>query len=354
MSDGEAKGAAASSGAVPSMQNITRRILFAVLLGLAVYAVIVLYRDARSIADRLATYAWWTFAAACGLAFTNYVLRFLKWEYYLAVLDVRGIPKGESFLTFLSGFVLTVTPGKVGEVFKSFILYQTWGVPIERTAPIVVAERVTDLIGVIALITIGSLSFPGGVIWASIGAAAVTLLLACVASRRLSELLLRPLPGLPGALGRAGRRIAPKLLRAVDSLRDLTAPRRLVWPTALSIVGWSLEGVGLWTILHGFGERPPLTLTAFFYATATLAGALVPVPGGLGVTDELLEEQLHRLGGVTSATATASMLLVRFATLWFAVAVGFTALGILRARHPALASPAADKGEGGRAEGRPS
>jgi len=321
-----------------SIQRISRRIVLAILLGVVIYGAIVLHRGASLIADRIATYAWWTFAAACGLAFTNYVLRFLKWEYYLSVLNIRGIPKGESFLTFLSGFVLTVTPGKVGEVFKSLILFQTRGIPIERTAPIVVAERVTDLIGVIAIIAVGSLKLPGGLIWASIGAGVVALLLACVASRRLSELVLRPLPGLPGALGRAGQKLVPKLLRALDSLRDLTTPRRLLWPTALSVVAWSLEGLGLYTILHGFGEKPPLPLTAFFYATATLAGALIPVPGGLGVTDELLEQQLARLGGVEAATATASMLLVRFATLWFAVAVGFAALGILRARHPALAS----------------
>jgi len=37
------------------------------------------------------------------LAFTNYILRFLKWEYYLAKLDVRGVPKLDSLLTFLSG-----------------------------------------------------------------------------------------------------------------------------------------------------------------------------------------------------------------------------------------------------------
>lgn len=320
------------------MGRLTRRIVGAMLLGVAVYGVIVLYRGASAIATRFETYAWWTFAAACGLAFSNYVLRFLKWEYYLAVLDVRGIPKGESFLTFLSGFVLTVTPGKVGEVFKSLILFQTRGVPIERTAPIVVAERVTDLIGVIAMIAVGSLSFPGGLFWASAGAVMVALLLAFVASPGLSGALLRPLPNLPGALGRAGARIAPKVVEALLGLRSLTSPRRLIWPTLLSIAAWSLEGIGLWTILHGFGEHPPLPLTAFFYATATLAGALVPVPGGLGVTDKLLEEQMARLGGVGGATATASMLLVRFATLWFAVAVGFTALGILRARHPALAS----------------
>ena len=96
--------------------------------------------------------------------------------------------------------------------------------------------------------------------------------------------------------------------------------------------------MGLWLILKGFGQHTPLALAVFFYATATLAGALIPVPGGLGVTDKLLEEQLARLGGVASTAATAAMLLIRFATLWFAVLVGFAALSILRAKHPGLAN----------------
>jgi glycosyltransferase 2 family protein len=320
------------------LNKLTRRLVGALLLGVVVYGALVLYRGASSIAESFAHYAFWTFAAACGLAFTNYLLRFAKWEYYLAALDIRGIPKRQSLLVFLSGFVLTVTPGKVGEVFKSLILYQLRKVPIATTAPIVVAERVTDLIAIIVMITVGSVSFPGGIVWASAGALAVFGLLAVVASPRLAGLLLAPFPRLPGRLGRAGARVVPKVVEGLQKLRVLTTPSRLVVPTLLSIVAWSLEGVGLWVILRGFGERAPLPITGFFYATATLAGALVPVPGGLGVTDKLLEEQLARIGGVHPATATAAMLLTRFATLWFAVAVGFAALGLLRAAHPELSS----------------
>jgi glycosyltransferase 2 family protein len=327
------------------MNKLGRRLIGAMLLAVGVYGAFVLYRGVGKIAREFDHFAWWTFGAACGLAFSNYLLRFLKWEYYLAVLGIRGVPKGESLLTFLSGFVLTVTPGKVGEVFKSIILHQLRGVPIQRTAPIVVAERVTDLIGVIVLISIGSLRLPGGLVWASIGGFVVISLLLFVSSQRLSRALLKPLPRLPGALGRVGAGIAPKAEEALDQLRELTTPRRLVWPALLSIVAWSLEGLALWVILGGFGEHPPITTTAFLYATATLAGALVPVPGGLGVTDGLLEEQMARLAGVGHETATASMLLVRFATLWFAVAVGFCALGLLRARNPALSAAPEPTGE---------
>jgi uncharacterized protein (TIRG00374 family) len=102
-------------------------------------------------------------------------------------------------------------------------------------------------------------------------------------------------------------------------------------------LAWFLEGFALWVILRGFGESTPVLMACFFYATATLAGALIPVPGGLGVTEGTLEEQLHHFGNVSNATATSAMILVRFATLWFAVLVGFVALALLRLRFPSLA-----------------
>jgi uncharacterized membrane protein YbhN (UPF0104 family) len=40
------------------------------------------------------------------------------------------------------------------------------------------------------------------------------------------------------------------------------------------------------------------------------------------------------LGGPPAAAPTAAMILVRFATLWWAVLVGFAALALLRVRHP--------------------
>ncbi|APR86520.1 Hypothetical protein A7982_11869 [Minicystis rosea] len=322
------------------MNRTARRVIGVMLFAVVLYGVAALYSGVGKIATSLEHYAWWTFVAACGLAFLNYVLRFLKWEYYLSVLDIRGIPKGESFLTFLSGFVLTVTPGKVGEVFKSIILFQLRGVPIQRTAPIVVAERVTDLIGVIVLITIGSVSFKGGVVWAAFGAAIVLTLLVFVAKPALSRRVLELLPKLPGALGRVASRVVPKVEEALDNVRVLTTPGRLVVPTLLSILAWACECVGLWVIVGGFGGAVPgIPFTAFVYATATLAGALVPVPGGLGVTDGLIKAQLG-LAGVTDGVSFASTLLVRFATLWFAVVVGFVALAILRATRPGLGGDA--------------
>ncbi|MBK8938923.1 MAG: flippase-like domain-containing protein [Polyangiaceae bacterium] len=327
--------------------GLVGRLVLVALLGVVVYGVLVAVRGEATIRAQLSGYAWWTFGAACGLSLLNYGLRFLKWEYYLGVLDLRHDAKGarlfpwsESLLVFLSGFVLTVTPGKVGEMFKSVVLASIRGIEAERTAPIVVAERVTDLVGVIALITIGGAAFPGGLVWAALGSVAVGLILAIVASPRVARALLAPWGRLPGAAGRLAHRALPKIERALGQLRSLTAPKHLVVPSLLSIVGWSLEGVGVYLVLHGFGSSLDVLKATFFYATATLAGALVPLPGGLGVVEKVLEESMVGIGGVPGAIATATMILSRLATLWFAVVVGFVALGLLKLRHPMLLSKA--------------
>lgn len=314
-------------------RTLVRRLLGAALLGVVVYGAFVFYRGYRAIGEQLAAFQWGYFAAALGLTFSNYLLRFLKWEFYLARLDVRGIPKLDSFLTFLSGFVLTVTPGKVGEVFKSLVLSETHGVPGARTAPIVVAERLTDLIGIIGLVIVGSLGFSGGLLWGALGTVAVAVALALIASRSVPDAIVAWMEARHGAWVR----LAPRVRAAWESLRLLTSPGALLVPTALSLVSWSLEGLSLWVLLQGFGvTSASLPMAMFFYATSQLAGALIPVPGGLGVTEGSLEQQLTRLGGVPAATATSAMILIRIATLWFAVALGFAALGLLRLKFPRL------------------
>jgi len=306
-----------------------RQLLLGILLGVALYGGVVAYAGFRQIRDVLGEFHWAAFAAALGLASANYGFRFAKWQYYLRRLGVVHVPRGDSLLVFLSGFVLTITPGKLGEVFKSAVLARTHHVPVERTAPIVVAERLTDVIAIVLLVVLGSLGFSGGLLWAALGAAAVGVGLVAI-------LWERPVRALFARLGASerGAALVPRLARAYDSLRLVASPSALGWPVLLSFVGWGLEGLALHLLVGGFGLHPALSFSVFFYATATLAGALVPVPGGLGVTEAVIHEQLVHVAGTPEGVATACMLLIRLATLWWAVLVGFVALAGLRMRFP--------------------
>src|SRR5690606_19821454 len=148
-------------------------------------------------------------------------------------------------------------------------------------------------------------SFSGGLPWAFAGIAAIVATLIGIVWEPPAELLLRYLATT------WLRRFVPRVRDALVNLRQLASPQALVGPTLLALIGWSLEGTALAVLLHGLGQDVAWLEAVFFYATATLAGALIPVPGGLGVTEALIQQQLSQLGAVEVAAATSSMLLLR-------------------------------------------
>ena len=76
------------------MKANIRKILYAMLLGVCVYFGLALYSGLGKIRDSLAIFHIETFFFACGLAFGNYVLRFLKWEFYLSRLGILDMEPG--------------------------------------------------------------------------------------------------------------------------------------------------------------------------------------------------------------------------------------------------------------------
>ncbi len=311
--------------AAPATRSWRGKIMLGIALGAAVYVGFVAYADWGRVQGALASFEWRWLAVALALALLNYTLRFFKWQLYLSVLDL-SVPPLESALVFVSGFSLTVTPGKLGEVLKSFLLRDRQGIPVARTAPIVVAERLTDLLALALLAVSGVATHRTGAVGVIAGAGLVVLALVLVSSRRAAHALFRLAP----------ERFRARLDEMYDSAWRLLRPVPLALATVLSVAAWFCECVSLWLLVRGFpGASASLSLATFVYAVTTIAGALSFLPGGLGVTEAGMTGLLVRLGtGITTPVAVAATFLVRLATLWFAVLLGAGAL-VLHGRRAA-------------------
>jgi hypothetical protein len=66
-----------------------RRLVTALLLGVLFYGAAIAYTGFHAISESLGTFRWLAFGAALALATANYLLRFVRWQYYLRLLDVR-------------------------------------------------------------------------------------------------------------------------------------------------------------------------------------------------------------------------------------------------------------------------
>jgi glycosyltransferase 2 family protein len=305
----------------------------AIAVGMAAYAMI---GDVQEIGDRLGGFAWSALALALALALANYAIRYVRWEIYLRWQGVR-VPLPSSALVFGAGLSLSITPGKVGELVKSFLLRALFGTPKRRTAPIVIAERITDLIALLVLAVIGVAAY--GVhptlvaIAGALVASGLVLLAWPRAIRALIDLATRP---------RRLQRFRTPLYELAEGLAGLCRPKHLLAATGLALPAWAAECVGFAIIVNAFpGAHVELGLAVVIYASTTIAGALSFLPGGLGVTEGamilLLIESAPR---VDRATALDATLLTRLATLWFAVVIGLVCLAVAR-RRIARASPEA-------------
>ncbi len=127
------------------MPRFWARLLIVTVLGIAVFAVISIYADVSKFGDRLGQCSVAAVGLALALAAANYVVRFARWQLYLGRVGVAA-PLKASLLVFVGGFAMSVTPGKLGELVKAVLLHEAAGADPARVAPVVVAERATDLL----------------------------------------------------------------------------------------------------------------------------------------------------------------------------------------------------------------
>ena len=298
---------------------MNKKWLLLAALTVAVFVAVAGYGDFGATFEEIGNLPVGHLFAALGLASANYLLRFLRWAFFLRVLKIDA-PAGVSALVFLSGLAMSITPGKAGELVKCYLLNSRTGVPVGRSAPVVVMERLTDVISVIVLGLTGFALLPGPVVVVLAVALAVTVAgLIFAVSRGASRLA-----GLPILSRWSG------LLRdSQEGFRELAAPRVMAAGVAVGVVAWFAEGLALWVILRGIGSDVALVRALPIYAAATLIGAVTAVPGGLVGTEGSMLALLQQ-SGVARAGASAGTVLVRLFTLWFAVAVGLVALLALR------------------------
>ncbi len=270
----------------------------------------------RELAVQLARITPGQIALLLGLSLVNYLLRGLRWHLFARRLGLQtGL--GQDLRHFLGGFAMSVTPGRLGELVRMRWIRRETGWSFERTAPLALADRASDLAAMGLLLAV-MLGLSGADIAWGRPVAALALVASVVVTQ---PVLLNALAGLGWRLsGRFGRLFAG-LRRAARSLARFRSPGVLLLAAVLGALGWMAEGAAFWLLLGWMGADVSLpTATAIFLFSA-LAGGLTGAPGGIGGAEAAMLALLT-LQGVAVETALPATLIIRATTLWFAIAIG--------------------------------
>jgi len=302
------------------MKRFYRRFLSGLILGFLVFLGLILLGDIRQVGSRLASFKWQYLPIVLAGTLFNYVLRFIKWHYYLAQIGIKDLPIVESARLFVSGFPLAVTPGKVGEALKGVWLNMATGTPIARGITVVLAERISDGLAVLMLSTLGVIAFPQ--YWPAFALILGSLLLFILLTQ------LRPLVlSFLGFLNRFSKiqRFIRTLYEFYDGTRILFRPQATITAVSLGTIAWLGEGIAMYFVLVGLGIPQGWTtfsMAVFILSFSTVIGAVSALPGGLGAAEASIAGMLTLLMDLPKEVAASATLLIRFATLWFGVGIG--------------------------------
>lgn len=312
------------------MENLKSKVVLGLLLGLVVIVGLALAADWAKVVDAVREFEWGWLPMILGLTSFNYLLRFFKWHYYLRQVGLHNISRADSLRVFLGGFSMTVTPGKIGEAFKSLWLKNLTGASVARTLPVVAAERLSDAMACALLASVGVLAYPQ--YWPAFVAILAVMVgaIIVVQIRSLSLWLLSVAGRLPLV-----SRLAHSLREFYESSYELLSLKNLVVAVGLGTVSWAGEGVAFFLVLKGLGVPPAATLlfqAVFILAFSVIIGGASALPGGLGAAEMSLAGMLALVVGLPRETAATAALLIRFFTLWFGVALGFIVLVLYQQR----------------------
>ena len=305
--------------------------MISMLFGIVVFAGLLAYGDFKSVGGGLKDFRWELLPLILLVTLGNYALRFVKWEYYLRQIGVTGLKRADSFLIYFSGLGMTITPGKVGEWLKSYLLKEMHGTPVTKSAPILLAERLTDGLALI-IIAIAGLAVFGHEYWpiAGIFAAGSVIAIAVSRHRPASHALLRLAGRMPLIKG-----FVPHFEEFYESTYVVMNPRGIALMTGLSVGSWFFEVLAFYLTLIGLGvdgSLDTLFKAAFILPIATLAAAVLLTPGGLGVAETGITSLSENLLDMGKSTATVGTLIIRIATLWFGVVLGLAMFAVLTRR----------------------
>lgn len=307
------------------LKKLKQKVIISVVIAGVLYLAFTIYADFTQVINAFGKFNLLLLPLLLFLSFLNYFTRFLKWDYYLSVVKVQ-MKKIDSLSTFMSGLIMSVTPAKLGEVLKSVLVKEITGEPISKTAPIILAERVTDFLSLLLIAIVGAYVFDYGGNITIIIAAFFVILIIIISNKKIALPIINFSEKIPFI-----KKYIHNIHSAYESSYQLLKIKPLILMTLLSLISWGFECLGYYFILLNFDVDFGILWASFSYSFSTIVGAISMLPGGLGLTEGSLTYLLMQKG-IEADISVATTFIVRVVTLWFAVLVGIVSLSFYQKR----------------------
>lgn len=300
------------------LKLIRNNILYGVIFAFIVYLIISFSIDYSSVKSAIASFSLSQLSIIFFLVLLSLVLKFFRWQLYLNELPIN-ISLSTSIHVFISGLLMGITPGRIGELLKSYLLKKSNSINFAESASVVFAERIIEFIALIILTLSGIIML--GLNSAIIFPISVFLFVLLIFSlnKNLQNMMLKSIVKV---------KFFKKYIEDINllgkSFRKLFQPRIFILSILLSVIAWCFEVLGFYYVVRTFESSSEFLVSGINYCLSIIVGALSFLPGGIGTTEGSLTFLIVR-SGLSENNAISATILIRIATLWFSVLLGLLA-----------------------------
>ena len=296
------------------------RIILVLVAVIGIYAIFLFISDFSIISEKISNFKINYLPLILFLVTASWCPVFIKWHFLLKNCEIN-IPLTRSITVFLSGLAFDITPGKLGALMKSQILKTSFNIPRTKTAPIVLVEKVYDLIGAILASIIGIIILGMDVYLIIIAILVLAMVFFFLYYRPASELFFKRV-----TKTKFFSKYVENISEFNEVIKKSTNVKVATICILLAVTYWFIVSTAVYYTLIGFDINILDYLKVLsIYATSILLGAISFIPGGVGITEGALAG-LFTLEGIDVSTALILSVIIRIFVLWYSVSIGFISL----------------------------
>lgn len=256
-------------------------------------------------------------AAALVVYYATFPIRARRWARLLREggAAIRGRDLLE--ILMLGWFVNCLVPAKLGDLYRSYLVRQRFGISLSRTMGVVVAERLLDLIVVFGLLIIGGYIAFGRTVLPDLrlvylSALGLAILIA-VGFGAAYFVAPRVARFFPGEVRRIGRLFREGVLHSFRALPE-AGPE--------TVVIWLAEAARLAFVLAALGLELPASGVIFVAVASSLLTTVPLTPAGFGFVEIAIVYLLTAGFGLAQHDAIAVAILDRAVSVFSLIVVG--------------------------------
>ena len=300
--------------------KLDNRLILVLVAVIGIYAIFLFISDYNIVSEKISNFKINYLPLILFFVSASWTPLFIKWHFLLKNCEIH-VPLKKSILVFLSGPAFEITPGQIGALVKSQILKTSSNIPRTKTVPIVVVEKVYDLIGAVLASIIGIVILGMEPYLIIIAILVLVTIFFFVYYRPASEIFFKQI---------AKRKFFSKYVENISDFYEIVHKSTNVKVATicilLALTYWFMVSAAAYYTLIAFDINILDYLKVLaIYATSTLLGAISFIPAGIGITEGSITG-LFTLNGIDVSTALILSVMIRVLTLWYTVGVGFVAL----------------------------